>query len=132
MKKGLRKTLLWRLSGALLIILVLLGLAYVSITAYSLTKYHEETTQRLNSGVAESMLLEVQPFVNGEVNEEAVGKIMHSMMAVNPSIEVYLLNPQGDVLKYVVLDKKVRLKSVDISPVKEFINAKGEGYILGG
>lgn len=130
-KKGLRRTLLWRLSGALLIILVLLGLAYVSITTYSLSKYHQETTQRLNAGVAESMLLEVQPFINGEVNEEAVGKIMHSMMAVNPSIEVYLLDPKGDVLKYVVLDKKVRLKSVDISPVKEFIAAGGEGYILG-
>lgn len=131
MKKGLKQTLLWRLSGALLIILVLLGLAYVSITTYSLSKYHQETTQRLNAGVAQSMLLEVQPFVNGEVNEEAVGKIMHSMMAVNPSIEVYLLNTQGEVLKYVVLDKKVRLKSVDINPVKEFIAAGGEGYILG-
>lgn len=131
MKKGLKQTLLWRLSGALLIILVLLGLAYVSITTYSLSKYHQETTQRLNAGVAQSMLLEVQPFVDGEVNEEAVGKIMHSMMAVNPSIEVYLLNTQGEVLKYVVLDKKVRLKSVDINPVKEFIDAGGEGYILG-
>lgn len=131
MKKGLKQTLLWRLSGALLIILVLLGLAYVSITTYSLSKYHQETTQRLNAGVAQSMLLEVQPFVDGEVNEEAVGKIMHSMMAVNPSIEVYLLNTQGEVLKYVVLDKKVRLKSVDINPVKKFIAAGGEGYILG-
>lgn len=130
-KSSFRKSLLWRLSGALLLILVLLGVAYVSITTYSARKYYQETTQRLNAHVARQMLAEVNPFVNGEVNAEAVGKIMHSMMAVNPSLEVYLLDPKGDILKYVVLDKKVRLKSIDLNPVSEFLSTKGETYVLG-
>ncbi len=112
-------------------ILLLLGLSYVSITAYSARNYFNETTQKLHANVAEHMLLEVTPFKDGKVNEEAVGKIMHSMMAVNPSLEVYLLSPHGDILKYVVLDKKVRLRSVDLNPVIAFIESSGEDFIAG-
>lgn len=122
---------MWRLSGGLLLLLILLGIAYVSITTYSARKYYQETTQRLNASVAHHMLLEVNPFENGQVNEEAVGKIMHSMMAVNPSLEVYLLDPSGNILKYVVLDKDVRLKSLDMAPVKQFLVDSGKTYVLG-
>jgi signal transduction histidine kinase len=112
-------------------ILLLLGLAYVLITAYAADRYFKETTQRLNAHVAESLLLEVSPFIDGKVNEDALGKIMHSMMAVNPTIEVYLLSPAGEILSFVVLDKKVKLKSLDIEPVFEFLKYKGDKYILG-
>lgn len=122
---------MWRLSGALLLILTLVGIAYVSIATYSARKYYQETTQRLNANVAREMLKEVNPFVDGAVNADAVGKIMHSMMAVNPSLEVYLLDEQGNILKYVVLDKDVRLKSIDMTPVKSFIADSGKTYILG-
>lgn len=130
-KSSFRKSLLWRLSGALLMLLIILGIAYVSITTYSARKYYQETTQRLNANVAHHMLAEVNPFVNGEVNADAVGKIMHSMMAVNPSLEVYLLDPTGNILKYVVLDKKVRLKNLNLDPIKEFLADGGTSYVLG-
>jgi len=129
LKKG--RSLYWRISISFLMILLLLGLAYVMITAFAADRYFKETTQRLNAHVAESLLLEVSPFVDGEVNEEALGKIMHSMMAVNPTIEVYLLSPAGDILSYVVLDKKVKLKSVELEPVLEFLKYKDEKYVLG-
>lgn len=127
----LRGSLFWRISGSLLLILIVLGVAYVSITAYSARKYFMETTQRLNASVAEEMLHEVNPFENGEINAEAVGTIMHSMMAVNPSLEVYLLDTEGNILKYVVLDKKVRLKAVDLDPVRQFIHTGGKEFITG-
>ncbi len=94
-------------------------------------RYSDETTQRLNAHVASHMLLEVNPFVDGKVNEDALGKIMHSMMAVNPSLEVYLLDPQGKILSFVVLDKKVKLKYVSIEPILTFLEEKGKSLIYG-
>ncbi|MCF8338567.1 MAG: HAMP domain-containing histidine kinase [Bacteroidales bacterium] len=126
-----RKSLYWRISLVFLLILLLLGLAYVTITTYAASRYYQETTQRLNADVAQKMLKEVDPFKNGKVNQEAVPKIMHSMMAVNPSLEVYLLNPEGEILKYVVLKKKVKLKRVNIEPVKEFIRTGDDHFVLG-
>jgi len=129
--KNLSKSLYWRISFSFMMLLLLLGLAYILITALAADHYFKETTQRLNAHVATSMLKEVQPFVDGKVNEEAVGKIMHSMMAVNPSLEVYLLDPEGKILKFVVLDKKVKLNHVDIGPVKHFLQTEGKKYVLG-
>ncbi len=129
--KKIKSSLFWRISASFLFILILLGLGYVSITAYFSRKFYQETTQRVNANVAEHMLHEVSPFIGTEVNEEALGIIMHSMMAVNPSLEVYLLNEKGDILSFVVLDKKVRLKNVNTQPIKDFIETKGQSYVLG-
>lgn len=130
-KRKLGQTLYWRISLTLLILLIVLGVAYIFITAQLSRKYYEEVTQKLNSQIAAHMLAEVQPFENGKVNQEALGKIMHSMMAVNPGIEVYLVSPSGEILSFVVLDKKVKLKRIDLAPVKAFINSGGSKYILG-
>lgn len=129
--KQLGRSLYWRISISFMLILLILGLAYILITAIAADRYFKETTQRLNSHVAESMLLEVTPFVDGEVNEEAVGKIMHSMMAVNPSLEVYLVSPTGEILKYVVLSKDVKLNQIDLQPVHDFLDTQGKHYVLG-
>jgi len=130
-KITLQHSLIWRLSAAFLLMLLLLALAYTVITTYAANRYFQETTQRLNANVASEMLLEVQPFVNGEVNKAALDKLMHSMMAVNPRLEVYLLNPKGEILSYVVLKKKVKLNSITLEPVKEFLANEGQQYILG-
>lgn len=130
-KFGFRHTLLWRLSASFLFLLLLLGLAYIIITTIAANRYFEETTQKLNAHVASEMLLEVQPFVDGKVNKDALDKLMHSMMAVNPRLEVYLLSPQGDILSYVVLKKKVKLNSVSLEPIIDFLAADGQQYILG-
>lgn len=128
----LRNTLYWRLSLGLLALLLLLGITYIVITANTARNYFQETTQKLNANVAAKMLMEVQPFTEeGTVNEEALGKIMHSMMAVNPSLEVYLINPEGKILSFVVFDKKVKLSQIDLAPVQAFIEAKGETFVLG-
>lgn len=127
----IKESLFWRVSILFFLILVLLGVSYTVITISMAKRYSDETMQRLNANVASNMLLEVTPFLNGQVNEEAIGKIMHSMMAVNPSLEVYLLDPQGKILSFVVLDKKVKLQYVSIEPIQTFLKEKGKSLIYG-
>lgn len=127
----IKESLFWRISILFFLILVLLGVSYTVITISMAKQYSDETTQRLNANVASHMLLEVNPFVDGKVNEEALGKIMHSMMAVNPSLEVYLLDPQGKILSFVVLDKKVKLQYVSIDPITAFLKDDGKSLKYG-
>ena len=126
-----KESLFWRISILFFLILVLLGVCYTIITISIAKRYSDETTQRLNANVASEMLLEVNPFVDGKVNEEALGKIMHSMMAVNPTLEVYLLDPQGKILSSVVLHKKVKLQYVSVEPIKAFIKDEGKSLMYG-
>lgn len=125
------KSLYWRISLSFILVLLFVGTSYILITAQNAQRYFQETTQRLNADISAYLIKEVNPFKDGKVDEEALGTIMHSMMAVNPGIEVYLLNPRGEILSYVVLDQLVKLKAVDPAPIQEFINSKGEGFILG-
>ena len=125
------KSLYWRLSLSFILVLLLVGASYILITTKNAQRYFQETTQKLNAEVASYLIKEVNPFQDGKINEEALVVIMHSMMAVNPGIEVYLLNPKGEILSYVVLDQLVKLKAVDIAPVEQFISEGGSEFVLG-
>ncbi len=114
---------------------MIVGFFYVFITATTAQRYFQETTKRLNASVADYLIKEVNPFQDGKVNGEALGEalgvIIHSMIAVNPGIEDYLLDPAGVILSYVILDQKVKLKQVQVGPVKTFIQDQGANFILG-
>jgi signal transduction histidine kinase len=131
MKHYLSKSFFFRISVVLFLVLSLVALSYVALTSYLARNYYLETTQRLNHDIAYHLIHEVSPFVDGKVNKEALGTIMHSMMAVNPTIEVYLVDAQGEILSYVVLDKKVKLKSIDVAPITRALAADQNKLILG-
>ncbi len=126
-----RFTFFWRIAWSFLMILILIGVINAYFLLTTTRKYFDETTQRLNAGVAAHMLKEVQPFENGQINEESIGKIMHSMMAVNPGLEVYLTDPKGKILSYVVLEESVKLKSIAMTPVYEFLKSEGKTLVYG-
>jgi methyl-accepting chemotaxis protein len=131
--------LYWKLSLTFLVILVMVGLAYVSITAYYSQKYFEEATQLLNSKVANHLIEEKfqdqsRFLEDGTVNKPLFGDIMHDMMAVNRGIEVYLLDNEGTILYSVVLDHdepEAPKQVVDLEPVRKFIKEEGEVFLLG-
>jgi signal transduction histidine kinase len=131
--------LYWKLSITFLVILVMVGMAYVSITAYFSNRYFTETTQLLNADVANHLIEEkfqnASPFLeDGSVNKALFGDIMHDMMAVNRGIEVYLLDKEGTILYSVVLDHdepEAPKQVVNLEPVHTFIENKGKIFIEG-
>ena len=99
----------------------------------------EESSQRLHAHVAEHLIQEkfqnADPFLeDGSVNKPLFGDIMHDMMAVNQSIEVFLLGEDGKILYSVVLDHdnpNEPLQYVSLDPIHQFIDENGESYVLG-
>ncbi len=123
---------------AFIILVLLMGASYIFITGYFANKYSQETTQRINADIAEHVIAEkfkdASPFLeDGSVNKPLFGDLMHDMMAVNQSIEVYLLGKTGEILYSVVLDPEDRdaAKSVALAPIESFIKNNGKNYILG-
>jgi signal transduction histidine kinase len=53
------------------------------------------------------------------------------MMVINPSVEVYLLDPDGKILSYVAPDKVVKLERVSLTPIRKFLQDKTESVIYG-
>ena len=125
-------SLFWKLSATFLVLLVLVGIMHIVLSISASEKYYQERNQRLNANIAESIIKEVKPtFIDGQVQEEAMDDIMHHMMAVNPSIEVYLLDTEGKILNHVAPYKKVKLTQVSLDPVYEFLDTQGQECVLG-
>mgnify|MGYP000592234078 CR=1 FL=1 len=137
-EKTLTPRLIKRLLIVFVLIILLMGASYILITGYFANKHNEATAQRVNANVANYLIEEkfknASPFLeDGSVNKPLFGDIMHDMMAVNRSIEVYLLENTGEILYSVVLDhsENTPTKKVSLVPIQNFIKNNGEKYILG-
>lgn len=120
-----------KLSFIFLILLLSVSGIYFYASFQIAEKHFEEKNQKLNADIADHIASELKPFLHGTLKEEAADDIMHSMMAVNPSIEVYLLNPKGKILNYVAPYKKVVLDQVSLEPIEDFIANYNNETILG-
>ncbi|MBN8799327.1 MAG: two-component sensor histidine kinase, partial [Stenotrophomonas nitritireducens] len=86
------------------------------------TRMHEqETVQRLSRGLAEHIarsgeLMDARGLRDGEVRA-----LFGKLMAVNPSVEVYLLDEQGRILGHDAPDGHLRRDRVDLAPVRALL-----------
>lgn len=137
-EKTLTPTLVKKLWVAFVLLVILMGASYIFTTGYLTNKHNQAITQRVNAKVAEHVIQEkfqnASPFLeDGSVNKELFGDLMHDMMAVNRSIEVYLLNESGEIQYSVVLDHNENepSKKVSLAPINSFIETKGSEFIVG-
>jgi hypothetical protein len=94
--------------------------------------YSIEVNRELNRELAASTVnVVVSFFENGEINEAAIQDIIHSMMVINPSVEVYILDAEGKILTFVAPDSVVQMDRVGLDPIIRFIDKPEKGIILG-
>lgn len=125
-------SLFWKVSAIFLVVLLAFAAFSMWIDLGASRNYAMEVTQRLNHDLAEHTANEVRPFLNGEVADDRIGTLMHSMMAVNPGIEVYVLDTTGRILKYVALEGAVKLDRVSLGPIHDFLaQHAGDAPIVG-
>ncbi|MEL6538813.1 MAG: HAMP domain-containing sensor histidine kinase [Bacteroidota bacterium] len=138
-QKTVSSRLVTKIMVTFLLLLLVAGVGYVFITYHFTQKYFEESTQRLNAGVAQHLIdhhfVEQRPYLpNGSVNKALFGEVMDDMMAVNQGIEVYLLNETGEVLYSVVLDHsdtEKPLTQLDLEPIYTYMAGEGQEFVLG-
>lgn len=131
-KAPFAKSLFWRISLVFMLLLLTVGILYIVITAYTARLYFQETNQRLNAGVAKQILKSTEPFdENGEVNDQALKQLFEKVMFINPSIEVYLLNKEGNILSYFAPNRDVKIKHLPLEPIQTFIKQEDKALIKG-
>ena len=133
MKKSLIFNRLYiQVSVIFLLVLIIFAAITLYISVQSANKYSIEVNQRLNRELAANMVDVIQPFMkNGIISEEGMADIMHSMMVINPIVEVYVLDPEGNILKYVAPEKVVKLDKVNLEPIQQFLNDPEHSIIYG-
>ena len=125
------RSLYTKLSLALLLLFCLTGILFIAITLFSTEMYQSEVNQKLNAKLAENIVAEKLLMESGRINQEALGEIFHMLMVINPSIELYLLNPAGRILAYSAPPDKVKLEKIDLAPVRKWFARSTPLPILG-
>jgi signal transduction histidine kinase len=114
-------TLYKKLTAILFGVLCLVGAVVFVLVLYATDMYQQEVTQRLNKDLAKQILSENLLLKDGQVDQQALKQVIHMLMVINPSIEVYLLDTEGKILAYSAPQGKVKRQYVNIKPVQRFV-----------
>jgi signal transduction histidine kinase len=93
--------------------------------------YQQEVNQRLHLELAPWLVRQYHFERDGKVDGEGAGPLFADAMRVNPTIEIYLLNTQGRILAFNAPRGRVKLTSVDLSPIRALLSARVALPILG-
>lgn len=114
------KSLYSKLAFALLGLFCLLGVSIIMITQFTSDMYQQEVIQKLNLNLAKQIAVQKDLMKDHRINEQGLKEIFNMLMVVNPGIEVYLLNPVGEIMAYSAPPGKVKLNRVDLKPIKKW------------
>jgi signal transduction histidine kinase len=128
--KDFFNSLFWKISAVFLLILLIISAIYIYISVNTAEMYFQETRQKLDIKVASHITAENEFFMGDSINVNALKDVFHNVMVINPSIEVYLLDISGKILAFDAPANSVKLKSVPLKQIKEFISADEEIFLL--
>lgn len=90
----------------------------------------EETLQQVNRDVARAVVEHAELFAEGAPVEKEIRGVFMKLMAVNPNLELYLLDADGRILAYDAPEGVVQAERVDLAPVEKML-AGAEGVVHG-
>jgi signal transduction histidine kinase len=125
------RSLYGKLTLALVGLLAVIGVLYIMVTLVTTRIFLHEVNQNLDRDVAAHLVSEVPLMENGVVRENALKDIFHMMMVVNPSIEIYLLDVEGQILAFSAPPGKVKLDRVPLEPIQRFLAGRDRLPITG-
>ncbi|MEO8430636.1 MAG: HAMP domain-containing sensor histidine kinase [Acidobacteriota bacterium] len=124
-------TLYARLAAALLGLFLLLGAFQIVSTLVTTRLYLQEVDQRVNRTLAAHLASEEILMTNGRINQKALERVFHMLMVINPSIEIYLLDPSGRILAFSAPAGTVKRDRVALEPIRRLLSGSQRLPILG-
>lgn len=120
-----------KLAAVLTVLFGLVGLSFLIVTLFSTDMYQQEINQKLNVNLAERIVKENLLLQGSEVKVDALKDIFHMLMILNPSVELYLLDPEGKILAFSAPPGKVKRDRVNLDPIRDCLEDHATMPILG-
>ncbi|WP_225781896.1 HAMP domain-containing sensor histidine kinase [Xenophilus sp. Marseille-Q4582] len=115
----------WTLSRRLSLVFAVLLLACSGVSAWlqmaASERQEREVTQRLSLGLAAHIAGHAELMRPQGLDPMAVRRLFDMLMAVNPSVEVYLLDPAGRIVAQAAPPGHLKQDRVDLAPVHRLL-----------
>lgn len=86
------------------------------------TQYNQAVIQQLSSNLAEHINQSYPLLGQDGLNKDSVRNLFDHLMAVNPSVEVYLLDAKGNIIGDAAPAGHLKRQSVDLQPLKDALS----------
>lgn len=114
------------LTQRLTLVFALLLLICCSISGWlqvrSSTQYSQAVIQRLSTNLAQHIATSNPLLSSKGWNDQSVHTLFDQLMAVNPSVEVYLLDKQGNIVGNAAPAGHIKRQKVDLLPIKTLLD----------
>ncbi len=117
----MRLTLTQRLSLVFALLLLVCSGTSAWLQLRSNRMHEQDVVQRLSRDLAESIARDAQLTDANGLMPDAVRQLFSQLMVVNPSVEVYLLEPDGHIAGHAAPAGRLRRDRVDLAPVRRFL-----------
>lgn len=113
-----RLTLTQRLSAVFAMLLLACSGVSVWLQVDASRRHEQEVVQRLSSDLAAHIAGTAQLMDASGWRPEAVRDLFGKLMAVNPSVEVYLLSSDGHIVGHAAPEGRLKRDRVDLAPLR--------------
>lgn len=111
-----------RLSAVFVVLLLACCAASVALQMRGSERHEQEVIQRLSLDLAPQIARYPELMEPRGFNPSAVSGLFDKLMAVNPSVEVYLLDAGGRIQSYSAPEGAVKRLQVDLAPVRRLLD----------
>ena len=118
-----RFSLSQRLTLLFILLLTLCATIACAVQLYSTTQYGNAMVQRLSGGLAQQ-IVQREPILDaqGRVDRHALKPLFDRLMTFNPSVELYVVSPDGELLADAAPPGHIQRQKIDLGPVQTFLS----------
>ncbi|HFF3787480.1 sensor histidine kinase [Enterobacter mori] len=118
-----RFSLSQRLTLLFILLMMLCATVACAVQLYSSTQYGNAMVQRLSGGLAQQ-IVQREPILDaqGRVDRTSLKPLFDRLMTFNPSVELYVVSPDGDILADAAPPGHIQRQKIDLSPVQTFLS----------
>lgn len=116
------------LAQRLTLVFTLLLIACCALSGYmqvqSSNQHSQAVIQRLSANLATQIAANNPLLSQNGLNPKAVHSLFNQLMAVNPSVEVYLLDKDGNIVGNAAPEGRLQQLNVDLKPIDALLNGE--------
>lgn len=118
-----RFSLSQRLTLLFILLLMLCATVACAVQLYSSMQYGNAMVQRLSGGLAQQ-IVQREPILDaqGRVDRSVLKPLFDRLMTFNPSVELYVVSSDGELLADAAPPGHIQRQKIDISPLQTFLS----------
>lgn len=125
------RTLHGRLSLVLLALFIPLGVLYVWSTVATSRRYAQEVSQQVNMDLAARLVRTHDLMVGGGADAAELSAAVRTLSTTHPDVDLYVLNPEGEILRASLPAAKLERRNVSLEPVDAVMHESVAYPVLG-